>query len=351
MGGKSAEHEISLKSGREVAKNLNPKKYNVLPIIVSKDGISWQIGEASQNLLGSATLKLKINRVFLRTKYQKSKIKELLTSDHSTIISRAKVKGISSLIKSNKVNVVFIAMHGLNGEDGTVQGFLDLTGVPYTGSGVLASALGMDKIYSRTLFAQSGLTVPSNVVVEKGEKQTKVWTKLKPPVFVKPRFQGSSVGTSMVKSKKDLKKALKLAYFYDNWAIVEEYLEGTEVTCAVLGNKKPQILPLVEISPKKEYFDYEAKYDPNLTDEIVPARISPALTQKAQKSARVAYEALGCRGFGRVDMIIRGGKVYVLEVNTIPGLTPVSLFPKAAAAAGISYPQLLDKIINFALNP
>lgn len=332
-GGKSAEHEISLISGREVAKNLSPKKYNVLPITVSRDGITWQIGERRQNLLDSPTTKSKA------------------TSDHSSIISRAKAKEISSLIKNHKVDIVFIAMHGPNGEDGTIQGFLDLIGVPYTGSGVLASALGIDKIYSRNLFTQTGLNVPSHVEVVKGEKSNKVWSKLKLPVFVKPRFQGSSVGTSIVKGKKDLKKALELAYSYDDWAIVEEYLEGIEVTCAILGNNKARALPLVEIAPKKDYFDYEAKYDPNLTDEIVPARISKALTQKAQQAALIAYETLGCQGFGRVDMIIKGNKVYVLEVNTIPGLTPVSLFPKAAKAAGISYPQLLDKIIHFATSP
>ncbi|MBI3282476.1 ATP-grasp domain-containing protein [Candidatus Curtissbacteria bacterium] len=209
----------------------------------------------------------------------------------------------------------------------------------------------MDKIYSRTLFAQAGLTVPGNVIVEKGKKPSNVWAKLKPLVFVKPRFQGSSVGTSIVKTKKDLKRALKLAYSHDSWAIVEEYLKGTEITCAILGNQNPKALPLVEIAPKKDYFDYEAKYDPNLTDEIVPARVSKELTKKAQQSALIAYKSIGCRGFARVDMIVKGGRVYVLEVNTIPGLTPVSLFPKAAKAAGISYPQLLDKIILFAMNP
>lgn len=301
MGGKSKEHEISLISGREVVKNLDSNKYKVLPIIVSKDGNSWEFH--------------------------------------------------ASMIKNHKVDIVFIAMHGPNGEDGTVQGFLELIGVPYTGSRVLASALGIDKIYSRTFFAQVSLNVPKYVLVKKGESENKVWEKLTPPVFVKPRFQGSSVGTSKVKTKRDLKTALKEAYLHDDWAIVEEYLDGTEVTCAILGNENPKALPLVEIAPKKEYFDYEAKYDPNLTDEIVPARISQDLTKKAQEAALVAYQSLGCRGFGRVDMIIKKGKVYVLEVNTIPGLTPVSLFPKAARAAGISYSQLLDKIIQFATNP
>lgn len=330
MGGKSAEHEISLISGREVAKNLNPKKYSVLPITVSTDGISWQIGEKKPQLLDSPARRSK-------NKSKKTKAINLTVSEKSAII------------KSQQIDIVFIAMHGPNGEDGKMQGFLDLIDVSYTGSGVLASALGMDKIYSRILFTQSGLNTPDYIMIEKGEKETKVWKKLKPPVFVKPRFQGSSVGTSKVSTKKELKKALKVAYSFDDWVIVEEYLKGTEVTCAILGNVDAKALPLVEIAPKKEYFDYEAKYDPYLTDEIVPARISRELTKKAQDAALIAYKTLGCRGFGRVDMIIRNGKVYVLEVNTIPGLTPMSLFPKAAKAAGISYPQLLDKIIGFAL--
>lgn len=306
MGGKSPEHEISLISGAEVVKNLDRSKYEVLPITLSRDGKSFKLENRKYSL-----------------------------SQLSTV----------------NCQLFFIVMHGPFGEDGTIQGFLELFNVPYTGSGVLASALGMDKIYSRLLFTQAGLNVPNYVVIKEGKNPTRVWTKLKPPVFAKPRFQGSSVGTSIVKAKKGLKKALKLVYSYDNWAIVEKYLEGIEVTCSILGNEQPKALPLVEIVPKKDYFDYEAKYDPNLTEEIVPARINHALTKKAQNAALTAYQTLGCRGFGRVDMIIKNGKVYVLEVNTIPGLTPVSLFPKAAKAAGVSYPQLLDKIIHFALNP
>lgn len=333
MGGKSKEHEISLMSGREVTRNLNPRKYNILPIIVSRDGITWQIGDRKQLSQDSPTTNSK-------TASKKSKIKHPTVTDYSQVV------------KDRKIDIIFIAMHGPNGEDGKVQGFLDLIGVPYTGSGVLASSLGMDKIYSRTLFSQAGLNVPRHVIVKKGKMSDEVWQKLEPPVFVKPRFQGSSVGTSKVNTKKELKKALKEAHVYDDWAIVEEYLDGTEVTCAILGNENPKTMPLVEIAPKKEYFDYEAKYDPNLTDEIVPARISKDLTKKARQAALVAYQAIGCRDFGRVDMIIRRKKVYVLEINTIPGLTPVSLFPKAAKAAGISYPQLLDKIIILSLeNP
>jgi len=239
-------------------------------------------------------------------------------------------------------------MHGPFGEDGTIQGFLELMGVDYTGSGVLASALGMDKIYSRKLFTQADLTVPRYTLVRKKKNQNIVAKNLKFPVFVKPNNQSSSVGTSKVKDKKDLASAIKDAHRYSDFALIEEFIDGIEVTAAIIGNDKPKALPLVEIIPKRDFFDYKAKYDEKLTDEIVPARISKVLTKKAQDVATTAYKTLGCRGFGRVDMIIKNNDVYVLEVNTIPGLTSVSLLPKAAKAAGISYSQLLDKIISFA---
>ncbi len=327
MGGKSPEHEISLISGREVVKNLNPKKYETLPIVVSRNGKLWQLVGKKQFLTDSPTFKLN-------------------SRGKSLIIDPLKIGNFKLKIKD--VDVVFIAMHGPYGEDGTVQGFLDLIGIPYTGSGVLASALGMDKIYSRILFTHMGLNIPKFYVVDRKSKLITAG-KLKYPLFVKPSNQGSSIGTSLVKNKKDLKKALNLAWRYSSQAIVEEYIKGIEVTGAVLGNQKPKALPLVEIRSKHQYFDYEAKYNERLTDEICPAEISPTLAKKARLAALTAYKALGCQGFGRVDMIIRGQTIYVLEVNTIPGLTPVSLFPKAAKTAGISYPQLLDRVISFAI--
>src|SRR3989304_7510296 len=304
MGGRSAEHEISLISGREVVKNLNPQKYNVLPVVISKNGKSFH-----------------------------SKNKKFDLSQLSIV----------------NCQLFFVAMHGSYGEDGTIQGFLELIGVPYTGSGILASALGMDKISSRKLFTQAGLKVPEYLVLQKDDSPQIVWQKFKPPVFVKPHNQGSSVGTTLVKEKNNLRDALNLAFDFSHLALAEEFLDGIEITCPILGNNKPKALPVVEIVPKRDFFDYKAKYNDKLCDEIVPARISKALTKKAQQIALTAYQSLGCSGFGRVDMIAKGNNIYVLEVNTIPGLTPVSLFPKSAVAAGISYPELLDKIVMFAL--
>src|SRR3990167_4447951 len=272
MGGKSAEHEISLASGREVAKNLDKKKYDVLPIVVSRNGISFQLNNKKYPL------------------------------------------GQLSIVNCQ---LFFIAMHGPYGEDGTIQGFLELIGLPYTGSGVLASALGIDKISSRKLFTHAGLKVPNHLVLRKSDHHRVVWQKFKLPVFVKPHNQGSSVGTTKVNKKQHLKKALNLAFSFSPLTLVDEFIDGIEITCPILGNDRPQALPLVEIVPKKAYFDDEAKYNEKLCDEIVPARIGKSLTKKAQNTALLAYQTLGCRGFARVDMITKDNDVYVLEVNTI----------------------------------
>lgn len=327
MGGKSAEREISLMSGREVLKNLDPNKYKVIPLVSAEDGITWQVKAP-----------------------QAPKIESEVNSNPQIIYEKSLVKNPSNqqLIKENKIDIVFIALHGQYGEDGTVQGLLDLLGIKYTGSSLLASAIGMDKIYSRKIFTQAGLIVPKAQVYKKGDNLKNLTTTItiKYPLFVKPSRQGSSVGVSIARNPKQLIKAVQTALKFDDAILIEEYILGTEITGGILGK---QALPLVEIVPKKEFFDYEAKYHADLTDEIVPARISDKLTKKAQDVALRAFTAIDCKAFGRVDMIIRGEDIYVLEVNTIPGLTPLSLLPKAALAAGISYPQLLDKIIKYSL--
>lgn len=330
MGGKTPEHEISLISGAEVARNLPSEKYRVLPVVISKDGLQWQI--ADKMLLLSDSKQANGN-------YKK----ELVSQDHKRNIGMQDLK--------HSANVVFIAMHGPFGEDGTVQGMLELVGIPYTGSGVLASAIGMDKIIFRKLVESTGIPVPKFVGIKKDESTIQVSKVLgKPPYFIKPHNQGSSIGASIAKSKIELGRALKKTWQYSNIALVEEFLRGTEVTCALLGNEDPQPLPVVEIIPGGEFFDYKSKYKDKNTREIVPARIPKAVTKKVQELAVKVHQIVGCRGFSRVDFILKDGKKpIVLEINTIPGLTPMSLLPKAAQAAGISYPQLLDKIIQYSL--
>lgn len=332
MGGKTPEHEISLITGREVVRNLNKSKYKVLPVVISRTGERWQSLAPRKLLSLPNPLSMKGTKKDFVSRKEKQ------------------IQGVNQL-SQDKLDVVFIAMHGPYGEDGTIQGMLELAGIPYTGPGVLASALGMDKIMFKKVLQSQKIPVPKFVVFEKGESfKRKVIGK--PPYFIKPHNQGSSVGASIAKTKKSLRKALNLAFKYSDLALVEEYIKGIEVTCGVIGNKNPKPLPLVEIVPKKsEFFDYESKYTESGAEEIVPARISARLTKKVQKMALDVYKVIGCRGFSRVDFILRDGeKPIVLEINTIPGLTPMSLVPKAAKAAGISYSQLLDKIISYALN-
>jgi len=289
MGGMSSEHEISLSTGENVIKHLDKKKYNIKPIVISKKG-------------------------------------EWFVNNRKTTVDEA-LKG---------VGVVFNALHGEYGEDGRIQGLLDCFGVKYTGSGVLASALGMEKPRAYELFKLHGLAVPKAVTLKNFKK-----------CVVKPACLGS-----IVSNKKDLKKAIKKAKERCDSVIIEEYIDGKELTCGIVENVKGQkyyALPVTEIIPPNgRFFDYEVKYDGS-TQEITPARISKKLTKEIQKQAIKAHQILGCRGYSRPDFIVKNNKIYILEVNTLPGLTSESLLPKAARAAGIEFSELLNIIINNAV--
>jgi D-alanine-D-alanine ligase len=257
------------------------------------------------------------------------------------------------LADAREIDVALIILHGRLGEDGTIQGMLELLDIPYHGSGVLGSALGMNKIIAKRLYEHAGLPVARWLVLE-GDEPDPVSLVEKPlgfPAVVKPEQEGSTIGITIVRKPDELGPALKLARRYDRLVLVEEFLKGVEITGAVLGNRKPQALPLVEIIPGDKYgfFTYEAKYTPGATREICPARLSEALTRKAQDYAVRAHKALKCRGYSRTDMIACNNEVYILETNTIPGMTATSLFPQAAAAAGIGFSELLDRLIELAL--
>lgn len=253
------------------------------------------------------------------------------------------------------IDVALIILHGRMGEDGTIQGFLESLGIPYQGSGVLGSAVAMNKIVSKRLYQQAGIPVAPYVVVDRADPPAfkRIVQELGLPVVIKPEHEGSSIGLSIVRREEDLAQALDKAWAYDRRCLVEKYIAGIEVTGSVLGNDDLQALPLVEIVPgdRYEFFDYEAKYTPGASKEICPARLSPPLTQRAQELALRAHRALFCRGYSRTDMMVdlKAEEVYVLETNTIPGMTPTSLFPQAAAAAGLSFSQLLDRLIALAL--
>jgi D-alanine-D-alanine ligase len=300
MGGKSSEHDVSLISGQEVIKNLDTEKYEIYPVILPKN--------------------------------KKLNIKDF------------------GWIDEFKPEVVFIALHGQGGEDGVVQGFLEFLGIPYTGCGVLASALGMDKISFISLMNQSNIKVARGLVYKKGkELDLEKIKNLGNKWVVKPSDQGSSVGVSIVRDELKLNEALKKAFEFSDKAIVEEFIEGVELSCGVLGNENPVALPVIEICPKNEFFDYEAKYTDGKCEEIVPARISDEDTKIVQKIAVEVFKIVGGRGFARIDFILKNHVPYVLEINTIPGLTPNSLLPKEARAAGISYGELLERMIGLSL--
>ncbi|MGB8990443.1 MAG: D-alanine--D-alanine ligase [Desulfobaccales bacterium] len=255
--------------------------------------------------------------------------------------------------EAKELDAALIIMHGRGGEDGSMQGLLDLLEIPYQGSGVLASALAMNKELSKALYQQAGLKVPRALIFNRREAPTPeaVEAALGLPAVIKPVNEGSSIGISMARTAENLQIGLAAAFALDNRVLVEEFIQGIEVTGGVLGNAQLQALPLVEIIPtsKYDFFDYEAKYQPGATHEICPARLDADLTRRAQQCALTAHKALGCRGYSRTDMLVRGHDIYVLETNTIPGMTATSLFPQGAQAAGIDFPTLLDTLINLAL--
>lgn len=255
--------------------------------------------------------------------------------------------------KRREIDLAFIALHGAGGEDGTIQGLLELLRIPYTGSGVLASAIGMDKARSLGLFSQAGLNTPEFRVVSPDFKD---FDTVFLPIVIKPNRHGSSLGVSIVRAKKALPQAIAQAAKFDPAIMLQGFIEGVELTVGVVGNEKLESLPVIEIVPVKgEFYDYKAKYDEGGSKHIIPARVSAEVLAQASLAARTAHQTLGCRGFSRTDFIYGAPvgqtekKLYVLEINTIPGLTPTSLLPDAARAAGIEFGELVERIIQLGL--
>lgn len=254
---------------------------------------------------------------------------------------------------AEKIDIALIILHGLNGEDGTIQGLLDLLNVPYQGTGVLGSALAMNKTASKQIYSHVGLMVPSYRIINKDDavNPKEIAEAIGLPAVIKPAKGGSSIGMSIVRDENDLLAAIHVAFQCDDTVLAEQYVRGIEVTGAVLGNREVIPLPVVEIIPNEayEFFNYSAKYTPGATNEICPARLDERLTQRVQECARIAHKALFCDDYSRTDMIVAGEDIYVLETNTIPGMTPTSLLPLAAKTAGISFGRLLDKLIDLSL--
>jgi D-alanine-D-alanine ligase len=297
-GGKSGEREVSLAGAKGVESALNPDKYQV-------------------------------------KRY-----------DPATDMARLAAEAAD-------LDVAFILLHGRFGEDGTVQGFLDLLGLPYQGSGVLGSALAMDKDCAKTLYRVHGLPVSAWRMASPTDAATpeRLLTNLTLPLVVKPVRQGSSLGMSIAHTPAELGVAISRAFTYDGEVMVEEYVKGREITVGVIGNDELTPLPLVEIVPGQDhpFFDYQAKYQAGASKEICPADLPEAVSRQAQEYALTAHRALKLRGYSRTDMIVSDSGLIVLETNTIPGMTPTSLLPQAAAAAGLPFAALLDRLLELAM--
>lgn len=264
----------------------------------------------------------------------------------------------ASELLGTRPDLVFIALHGKPGEDGSVQGMLEILGIPYTGSGVLASALTMDKIVTKRLLQQANIPTAPFLVFSARECEgpalyrtlEDIQDKMGLPVVIKAPTQGSTIGTYIVRSPEEIEAALAGALQYDDRVLVEKFLPGPEVTAAVLGNEVPEVLPLIEIVSHTGFYDYTAKYTPGLSDHLIPPRLPQPVLEETARIARETYTLLGCRGFARVDFIVADGRYpQVLEVNSVPGMTSTSLVPDAARAAGYTFPDLVQKIVELAL--
>ncbi|MBK5256723.1 MAG: D-alanine--D-alanine ligase [Vicinamibacteria bacterium] len=356
FGGASEERQISLASGLMIAEHLpkdlyEPKLLDTLALMAQHPGLSPELREKAIALQESRPRKAlpATDDLPAGIRDQVERAESLAVSATQALSSRG----------DRGIDVAFLALHGKYGEDGTIQGFLELTGLPYTGSGVLASALAMDKVMSKRVLRGEGIKMPRGAHMSRADLSRDLSIVLARahellPAVVKPSKQGSSLGMSMVDSPEAMESAVRIALDHDDQALVEERIFGTEITVGVIGvvgSEELQALPVVEIVPKREFFDYLAKYDPDQCDEICPARISEAARLTAQSLAVRAHRSLGCSGYSRTDLILGPNGPVVLEVNTLPGMTMNSLLPKAAAAAGIPFGDLLHRIVSLALEP
>ncbi len=250
------------------------------------------------------------------------------------------------------IDIAFLALHGKYGEDGTVQGVLELFKIPYTGSGILASSLAIDKIYSKKIFKLEGINTPDYISIDNGKVIEikgiikSVNDKLGYPVVVKPAREGSTIGITIAENESEIESAINFARIYDSRILIEKYIKGRQLTTSILG-ENPVALPIIEVIPKSGFYDFKSKYTSGLTEYIVPARISNDLSLKIQDISLKTHQSLGCYGISRVDLILdENGEIFVLEINTMPGMTETSLVPKAAAAAGIDFKKLVEIILN-----
>lgn len=367
FGGQSSEHEVSRVSAESVIRNINRDKYDVKMIGITKDGRwlsydgpveklstgEWQAIAEAKALSGvqvKTELKASTESLCNGQIQQLAVASEALARD---ILSAAEMEG-----ENNKIDVVFPVLHGCNGEDGTIQGLFELAGLPYVGSGVLGSALGMDKAYAKIIFEKAG--IPQAKYLTFSRKQVskdkdaiiaQVEQVLSYPCFVKPSNAGSSVGVSKAHDRNELVEALELASKYDRRILVEEFINGREIECAVLGNDDPIASTVGEIIPCNEFYDYRAKYIDNNSRAVIPADLPAETIRLIREYAVKAFKALDCSGLSRVDFFVHRetGEIYINEINTLPGFTSISMYPQLWEASGISYGELIDRLLELAV--
>ena len=338
FGGRSGEHEVSVVSAQHVIEAADRERFEVVPIGIARSG-AWLTPEETQVVLARDD-----------APYRK-------TLHTASVGGQGLLARLQTLDVLTQVDVVFPLVHGPYGEDGTLQGLLEMADLPYVGAGVAASATGLDKALMKALFAQEGLPVPEHRVVLAWRWETdqpavtrELEAAMPYPWFVKPANGGSSVGITKVRSREDLSEAVQVALRYDRKLIVEQAVEGREIECAVLGNDEPQTSPLGEIVYEREFYDYEAKYlDPN-TRLITPADVPAEAASGIQAMAVQAYRAVDCAGMARIDFfLLPDGAVCLDEINTVPGFTPISMFPRLWQLAGLTYTELISRLVELAL--
>jgi len=338
FGGKSAEHEISLISARNIVEAMDQKKYQVVAIAIDQQG-RWYLDDGGRLLRDK-----KISKVEFK---DPKKAAAVMPGDSATPVVRRSGAALGA------IDVVFPILHGPFGEDGTVQGLLKLANLPFVGAGVLGSAVGMDKDVMKRLLRDAKIPIGKFLVFARADKISfaKVKNTLGTPLFVKPANLGSSVGISKVAKPAQFAGAVKEAFRYDNKIIIEEFIQGREIECSVLGNDRPIASLPGEIVVNRDFYSYDAKYvDGNGARLEIPASLPPAIVKKVRAIAVRAYKALCCEGMGRIDFFVqRNGRVLVNEINTIPGFTKISMYPKMWEASGISYPRLIDRLIQLAI--
>lgn len=345
FGGRSGEHEVSLVSAQGIMKAIDKEKYEVLPIGITKDGRWIASGDPMKALQSGVNA----------------------GSEPVVLLGDPSQRGLMRLKESDKgltpprlveIDVVFPVLHGPYGEDGTVQGLLELAGIPYVGAGVTGSALGMDKLIFKDLMRAHGLPVVPYLSIKRREWERsqeavigRIEAMLSYPMFVKPANLGSSVGITKVHERAELPHALDEAACYDRKLLVEQGINAREIEVSVLGNDDPIVSVPGEIIPCREFYDYRAKYIDEGSKLLIPAPIPEETALRARELAIKAYLAIDCAGMARVDFLLDrdDGTLYLSEVNTIPGFTPISMYPKLWEASGISYPELIDRLIELAL--